>query len=141
MSTAQLALNKRIVGMTPSAPLAINERSRMLAAQGKTIYKLGFGQLPFPVLERIRQALADNAFQKDYLPVKGLMALREAVALFSARRIGLTSQATDFGFAPDHLAAHLSYVAFDGVAALEKIDQLGSASFIQSVGCSPVRRH
>ncbi|HAP58348.1 MAG TPA: aspartate aminotransferase [Cytophagales bacterium] len=73
-------LNLNVRGLQPSATLAINEQSNALIAEGKQVYKLGLGQSPFPVPDRVAQALADNSHQKDYLPVKGLWELREAVA-------------------------------------------------------------
>lgn len=75
----EVYLNLNVRGMGESATLAINERSRRLMAQGKQVYRLGLGQSPFPVPEHVRESLAKNAHQKDYLPVKGLLALREAV--------------------------------------------------------------
>lgn len=65
-----------------SATLAINERSAEMAADGQTIYRFGFGQSPFPVPDSIVAALQDNAFRKNYLPVEGLLELREAIAEF-----------------------------------------------------------
>lgn len=66
----------------PSPTLLINEQSRALEKEGKTIYKLGFGQSPFPVPAEVVEVLRENAYQKDYLPVMGLYPLREAVARF-----------------------------------------------------------
>jgi aspartate aminotransferase len=75
----EVYLNLNVRGMGPSATLAINEHSQRLAAQGLGIYRLGLGQSPFPVPEHVRESLARNAHQKDYLAVKGLPALRQAV--------------------------------------------------------------
>ncbi len=72
-----------------SATLAINERSAELAAAGRTIYRFGFGQSPFPVPEAIVSALKENAYRKDYLPVEGLFELRQAVAEFHQRVDGV----------------------------------------------------
>ena len=73
-------VKKNILELTPSATLAINEKSKELAATGKKIYKFGFGQSPFPVPEKIVSALKENARKKDYLPMQGLPELREAIA-------------------------------------------------------------
>jgi aspartate aminotransferase len=75
----EVYLNLNIRGMGPSATLAINEHSRRLQEQGREIFRLGIGQSPFPVPAHVRDSLARNAFQKDYLAVKGLPALRQAV--------------------------------------------------------------
>jgi len=78
-------LNLNVRGLAPSATLAINEKSQELIASGKPVYRLGLGQSPFPVPERVTQALRDNAHRKAYLPVCGLWPLREAVASFNQR--------------------------------------------------------
>ncbi len=73
-------INLNVRGLKPSATLRINEKSAELIRNGKQIFKLGLGQSPFPVPDPVQQALRENAHQKDYLPVKGLPALREAIA-------------------------------------------------------------
>lgn len=78
----RVSLNLNVRTLKRSATLAINERSQALADQGKKIYRLGFGQSPFPVPSIVVKALQEYAFQKDYLPVMGLPALREAIANF-----------------------------------------------------------
>jgi aspartate aminotransferase len=47
---------------------------------------MGLGQSPFPVPDSVVEALRLAAPEKDYLPVKGLPALREAVADFHRTR-------------------------------------------------------
>jgi len=69
------------------ATLAINERSKQLQREGKTVYRLGLGQSPFPVPVPVVDALKLHAHEKDYLPAKGLPELREAVAGFHQRRV------------------------------------------------------
>ena len=81
-----VSLNLNLRGMGQSATLAINERSRLLRDEGQTIYAMGLGQSPFPVPDSVVEALRLAAPQKDYLPVKGLPALREAVADFHRKR-------------------------------------------------------
>ncbi len=78
-------LNLNVRGLKPSATLHINELSNQLKQQGKTVYKLGLGQSPFPVPDSVVAALQQYAAEKDYLPVKGLWALREAVAKYYQR--------------------------------------------------------
>ncbi len=73
-------LNSHLEKLSPSATLAINEKSADLHRQGKDIYRLGLGQSPFPVPKTIVEALQKNAHQKDYLPVSGLPQLRQAIA-------------------------------------------------------------
>jgi aspartate aminotransferase len=77
-------LNLNVRGLKPSATIAINERSRELQRQGRTVIRLGLGQSPFPVPEVVVEALRAHAHEKDYLPAKGLPALRQAVAAICA---------------------------------------------------------
>ncbi|MBW2523778.1 MAG: aminotransferase class I/II-fold pyridoxal phosphate-dependent enzyme [Deltaproteobacteria bacterium] len=81
----EVRLNLNVRGLKPSATLAINERSAALRAQGREVYRLGLGQSPFPVAAPVVEALRRHAHEKDYLPVKGLPALREAVAAYLRR--------------------------------------------------------
>ncbi|XKH01907.1 aminotransferase class I/II-fold pyridoxal phosphate-dependent enzyme [Marinobacter nauticus] len=74
------AINLNVRGIQPSATLRINELSNQLRAEGRDIIKLGLGQSPFPVPERVVEALKEHAHEKDYLPVKGLKGLREAIS-------------------------------------------------------------
>jgi aspartate aminotransferase len=85
VSPPRVHLNPTIKGLTPSVTLSINEKCAELKQQGRRIYRLGFGQSPFPVPESVVEALRANAFQKEYLAVKGLPDLREAVAQFHQR--------------------------------------------------------
>lgn len=85
-SSFDLSLNLNVRGMPLSATLHINELSNKLKKQGKKVYKFGLGQSPFPVPKPVVEELRANAFQKDYLEVKGLRQLREAVAEYHSRR-------------------------------------------------------
>jgi len=82
-------LNPNVFGLTPSATLAINERSDQLITEGRKVYKLGLGQSPFPVPPVVVRALQAAAGEKDYLPVRGLRPLREEVTEFLHRRHGI----------------------------------------------------
>lgn len=78
-------INLNVRGLPLSATIEINERSNQLLTEGRTIYKLGLGQSPFPVPQPVVEELRANAHQKEYLPVKGLMRLRETVADYYCR--------------------------------------------------------
>jgi aspartate aminotransferase len=93
-------LNLNVRGLEPSATLAINEHSNRLREEGRTIHKLGLGQSPFPVPDPVVEALRNNAFQKDYLPVKGLRELRDAVAAYRRRRHGTDCRGDDVLIGP-----------------------------------------
>ncbi len=93
-------MNTRARTVRASATLAMNEECHRLLRQGRKTYKLGFGQSPFPVPRRVVEALQANASQKDYLPVKGLPALRAAVADFHRRRYGIPVREEDVLIGP-----------------------------------------
>ncbi|MGW8325248.1 MAG: hypothetical protein ACWGNI_06050, partial [Desulfobacterales bacterium] len=95
-----MQLNLNVRGLPPSATLSINERSDRLRKQGLTIYKMGLGQSPFPVPESVVDELKRNAFQKDYLPVKGLLKLRHAVAEHHVRTYGIDCTEDDVLIGP-----------------------------------------
>jgi aspartate aminotransferase len=93
-------INLNIRGMRPSSTVAINERSNELLAEGRRIFKLGLGQSPFPVPEPVVEELKANAHQKDYLAVKGLKVLREAVADYHRRGEGIPATDDDVLIGP-----------------------------------------
>ena len=82
-------LNLDVRGLPVSATLGINELSNQLKAKGQKVYKLGLGQSPFPVPEPVIEELRANAHQKDYLPVRGLPELQQAVCSYYLRTQGL----------------------------------------------------
>ncbi|MGD9808643.1 MAG: pyridoxal phosphate-dependent aminotransferase [Deferribacterales bacterium] len=93
-------LNLNVRGLPLSATLAINELSNSLRQQGRKIYKLGLGQSPFPVPQSVVNELKNNAHQKDYLPVRGLPALQEAIAEYYHKTQGLNFQAKNILVGP-----------------------------------------
>ena len=50
-------VKKKILKLKESSTLVINEKSKELILQGKKVYQFGFGQSPFPVPEKIVEAL------------------------------------------------------------------------------------
>lgn len=93
-------LNLNVRGMRASATVAINERCNELIAQGREVFKLGLGQSPFPVPEPVVEALRLHAAEKDYLPVCGLPALRDAVAAYHHRTDGIERTGADVLIGP-----------------------------------------
>jgi aspartate aminotransferase len=83
------SLNLNVRGIGESATLAIQERCRKLTKDGVKVANFGLGQSPFPVPKPVVEALKLHAHEKDYLPVRGLPALREAVAAFHRRLDGI----------------------------------------------------
>ena len=99
-SNPAIHLNLNVRGLEQSATVAINQRSKRLQSEGRHVYRLGLGQSPFPVPQPVVEELRANAHQKDYLDVKGLPALREAVAAYHDRRQGLDRTTEDVLIGP-----------------------------------------
>ncbi|HEU4364055.1 MAG TPA: aminotransferase class I/II-fold pyridoxal phosphate-dependent enzyme [Candidatus Krumholzibacteria bacterium] len=93
-------LNLNVRGMLPSATLAIQEKCTALRAQRREVFTLGLGQSPFPVPRPVIEELQANAHQKAYLPVRGLPALREAVAEYYHRSQGVAHTPDDVLIGP-----------------------------------------
>jgi aspartate aminotransferase len=86
--------------MLTSPALRIAERCDALRAAGHDVYKLVLGQSPFPVPERMIDALRQNAGEKDYLPAYGLPALRRSIAAHVERRLGIDRTSDDVLIGP-----------------------------------------
>jgi aspartate aminotransferase len=93
-------LDLRVRGLEKSPTVALNERCDERRNEGRKVFKLGLGQSPFPVPPPVVQALRDHAACKDYLPVRGLPALREAVAGYHRRTHGTRCTAADVLIGP-----------------------------------------
>jgi aspartate aminotransferase len=93
-------LNLNVRGLVQSSTLAINEKSQELIKKGYQVYKFGLGQSPFPVPENVVEALRQNAHQKDYLNVRGLLQLREAIAGFNHRTQKIETRPEDILIGP-----------------------------------------
>ncbi len=132
-------LNPGVRDLAPSATLAINERSDELLRQGRRIYKLGFGQSPFPVPASVVEELRRHAAEKAYLPVKGLAALRQAVAEHHQRTFGIECSADDVLVGPGskELMFHLQLV-YPGELVLPSPSWVSYAPQAQILG-RPVR--
>ncbi|WP_022671381.1 pyridoxal phosphate-dependent aminotransferase [Hippea alviniae] len=82
-------LNMNVKDLPLSATLEINEKSNELLENGFKVYKLGLGQSPFNVPDPVVEELKRYAHVKDYLPVKGLKRLREAVSEYYLKSQGV----------------------------------------------------
>jgi len=75
-----------VKNLKPSSTLKINEISKKLEAEGKKIYKFGFGQSPFKVPDDVVNELKNNAYQNQYLPMQGLSELRTAISKYESNK-------------------------------------------------------
>ena len=108
-------VKKKILKLKQSSTLVINEKSKELIAQGKKVYQFGFGQSPFPVPNKIVQALRDNAHRKEYLPIQGLPELREKISKYLLKRTGNDYPKENILITPGSKEAMLLiHIAFDG---------------------------
>ncbi len=108
-------VKKKILKLKQSSTLVINEKSKELIAQGKKVYQFGFGQSPFPVPNKIVQALKDNAHRKEYLPIQGLPELREKISKYLLKRTGNDYPKENILITPGSKEAMLLiHIAFDG---------------------------
>ena len=83
-----------------SPTLYIHERSKQLENEGRHVFKLGFGQSPFPVPEIVVEALKKEAHRKEYLPVQGLPELRESVSNYYNQNRGWSVRESDVMIGP-----------------------------------------
>ena len=108
-------LKNLVKDLKPSSTLLINETSRRLEAQGKKIYKFGFGQSPFKVPENIVKELKDNAHQNKYLPMQGLSELRNAIAKYTSEKKNYDYKSDNVIIGPGSKELmFLLHVVFDG---------------------------
>lgn len=94
------SLTRAASELAPSAAIAMAERADALAARGVDVARLALGQSPFPVPPSMIEALRAAAVERDYLPAKGLPALRKAVAGYTERRLGIDRTADDVLIGP-----------------------------------------
>jgi len=106
---------KSILKLKQSSTLVINEKCKKLLSQGKKVYQFGFGQSPFPVPEKIVNALKNNAHRKEYLPIQGLEKLRETISKNLKIKTGVDYPKENIVITPGSKEAMLLlHVAFNG---------------------------
>ncbi|PJA99242.1 MAG: aspartate aminotransferase [Ignavibacteriales bacterium CG_4_9_14_3_um_filter_30_11] len=116
-NSPDINLNLNVRGLYQSATLYINEKCNELESNGKLVYKFGLGQSPFPVPQSVVEELKANAYQKNYLPSKGLKILREAVAEYHCIHNGIcyTSDDVIIGPGSKELMFLLQYVYYGDI--------------------------
>ena len=63
-------VKKKILKLKESSTLVINEKSKELISKGKKVFQFGFGQSPFPVPEKIVEALKKKLIEKNIYQFK-----------------------------------------------------------------------
>jgi aspartate/methionine/tyrosine aminotransferase len=108
-------VHPRVAGLPSSSALALSERVDAMRASGEQVFKLTLGQSPFPAPERMVAALREAASAKEYAPVRGLPALRRAVASYVERRLDVDRTAEDVMVGPGSKELlFLLQLVFDG---------------------------
>jgi aspartate aminotransferase len=86
-----MSLSARIIGLAPSATMAVEAKAKALRAAGHAVIGFAAGEPDFPtpahIVEAAQRAAADPAMHR-YTPAAGLDVLREAIAE-RARRDGI----------------------------------------------------
>ena len=108
-------IKKSILKLKESSTLVINEKSKDLINQGKKVYQFGFGQSPFPVPETVVESLKYHAHRKEYLPIQGLVKLREAISKYLLKKTGNNYPKENILITPGSKEAMLlMHIAFKG---------------------------
>ena len=82
--------NPRALSLAPSATLALNQKAKALAAQGRSIVNLTTGEPDFLTPERIRKAAVDamERGETHYTAVRGILPLRQEIAKAASKTYG-----------------------------------------------------
>lgn len=83
-----------------SPTLAANELVMERRAKGQSVLHMGFGESPFPVPQRLQNALKESCTRREYLPTSGLPELCENVAKYYQDKTGLDVSQYDVIVAP-----------------------------------------
>ena len=95
-----ITLNPHILTLKESATLKINQKALQDRSLGKPIVHFGFGQSPFPVPPMMIEELKKQAYQKDYLPTRGLVPLRKQIANYYREKKGYDLNAQEVVIGP-----------------------------------------
>ena len=96
------ALSTWAQNIAPSPTLVVDAKAKKLKAEGKDVCGFGAGEPDFDTPEFIKEACikAIRDGKTKYLPSSGLLALREALADYYARRRGISYKASNFIVSP-----------------------------------------
>ncbi|GAB1609384.1 uncharacterized protein LOC115220904 [Argonauta hians] len=78
MSTSEL-IRAHLKGFGMAANVVLNQTIKEQIKAGKKIHAFGFGQSPFPVMEEALVAFRKHAAENEYVPVAGILKLRQAI--------------------------------------------------------------
>ncbi|MFC2074754.1 pyridoxal phosphate-dependent aminotransferase [Bdellovibrionota bacterium] len=96
----KFSFKKSFSNLSLSPTLASNELVSAKRARGEKVFHLGFGQSPFPVPARLKQALSEASGRNEYLPTCGLPELCAAAKSYYAKKLSLKEEEYDCLVAP-----------------------------------------
>ena len=86
-----MKLSRRILGIKPSATLAVDAKAKELRGQGKNVISFGSGEPDFvsppAVFEYAKEAMKRG--ETHYTPTPGIAMLREEISAYYKKRFGL----------------------------------------------------
>lgn len=135
-----IALNTFSNDFQLSPTLAANEAVNRLREQGKTIIHMGFGQAPFPVPERIKDALIANADNNKYMPAVGLKELRDVILAYYKDVLDIDPEQHDVVIAPgSKLILYAAQMAVKGDLLMPVPSWVSYAPQAQMLGTSVIK--
>jgi len=75
-------LNMSVKASEKSPTLVVNESGTKMVADGKKVFRFGFGQSPFLPCAEVMEELSVAVHHKEYASVEGVLELREAITKF-----------------------------------------------------------
>ncbi len=139
-STIPFSISRQVDGMPVSATLRMNEIVADRRLEGETVFHMGFGESPFPVPERITQALSDAAYANKYPPTLGLSDLRQKALTYFAGKLGFKADRFQTMVAPGSKdVIFASQIAIDGDILLPTPSWVTYAPQAQLCGTKAIR--
>lgn len=103
------------LGLGVSPTLLGNQRALERRAQGQQVFHMGFGESPFPVPARLKEAMARETHHKQYLGTAGLPELKEKILNYYCKHYSLTKDDYDIIITPgSKLAIYAMQLAYEG---------------------------
>ena len=95
-----IELSDEIQSIPHSPTLWANDMVWKKRSEGETVYHMGLGEAPFPVPDRLKEALAQNAGEKEYYPAAGIPELLETIREYYRPLVGNYVDECDLIVAP-----------------------------------------
>lgn len=114
-SNALPPLFTETLGLGVSPTLLGNQRALERRAEGQKVLHMGFGESPFPVPARLKEAMARETHHKQYLSTAGLPALKDKILQYYCKHYALPLDDYDIIITPgSKLAIYAMQLAYEG---------------------------